>query len=50
MEKREVLKRIAEKFSDIESIEIKNYVIMCLVAYEAGKAAEKAEKHRKTLV
>lgn len=42
--KKEIIERMATKFTAVESPEAKGYIVMCMTAYEAGKEAGKEEE------
>lgn len=43
-EKVEIMERMTKKFADIETPERKDFAMMCMTAYEAGREAGKKEK------
>ena len=45
--KKDIIERMATKFTAVESPEAKGYIVMCMTAYEAGKEAGKEEERER---
>lgn len=46
-EKKEIIERMARKFTEIQSSDAKGYAVMCMTAYESGRESGIMEERQR---